>query len=85
MPLPLPLPLSLREELHFLSDHSSYQRHLNQLLVCPPFLFLLFVYFLFLKVGIDRIFNGVKLKNSEAMEVILKAAIETAISKDTSL
>lgn len=32
------------------------------------------------KVGINRIFNGVKLKNSEAMEVILKAAIVTAIS-----
>ncbi|XP_019856020.1 PREDICTED: guanylate-binding protein 5-like [Amphimedon queenslandica] len=53
-----------KEEVHSLSDHSSYQRHLNQLLV-----------------GIERIFNGVKLKNSEAMEVILKAAIVTAINK----
>jgi hypothetical protein len=32
-----------------------------------------------LMISIDRIFNGVKLKNNEAMEIILKAAINKAI------
>lgn len=51
-----------RNEVYFLSDHSSFERHLKQL-----------------QVGIDRIFNGARLKNVESMEKILKSAIDKAV------
>ena len=82
----------LRDDVGFLSDHMSFERHLKQLQVC--FLHVLYyvchsidqlfvhpfiLYICPFQSGIERIFNGARLKNSEAMEVILKAAISKAI------
>ena len=90
----LTTPPLFRDNMGFLSDHTSFGRDLKQLQVffymyyiifvilltnyfCP---FIIFIYaFVHFQSGIERIFNGARLKNSEAMEVILKAAISKAI------
>ena len=47
----------------------------SSIYICPSIYLCIYPF----QSGIERIFNGARLKNSEAMEVILKAAINTAI------
>ena len=78
----------------------SFGRHLKQLQVCFLHvlyyvchlidqlfvnLFIFIYAFVHFQSGIERIFNGARLKNSEAMEVILKAAISKAIGECVQL
>ena len=79
----------VREEAGFLSDHPAFERHLSHLQVscfqsqllwwqvrCVPMMSHVLE-----QVGIDRIFKGAQMKNSEAMEKVLKVAVKAAVGK----
>ena len=75
--------LSSRGQVGHLRDNAAFKRHLSQLQVltelCILCLFNIQCDITCLQTGLRYVFNGVTLKNNEAMEALLQSAIELAV------
>lgn len=68
-------------EVGHLRDNGAFKRHLSQLQVNIHFHILWFISTPFLQTGLRYVFDGVILRNNEAMEALLHSSIELAIGK----